>query len=103
MNGDNPRMDERVELVRHRLSEDLVDEHGDAAPADVVADVVAEKAARLRDAPVQEFVPLLVEHQARDELRKRGLRRELPDELQEPGEHLAENRAPDDAGEAPPH
>ena len=101
MNGDNPTIDQRVELVEHRLSEDLVDEHGQAAPADVVAEVVEEKATALSDAPVQDFVPLLVEHQARDELRQRGLRRELPDELQEPGEHRAENQPQDDVGEAP--
>ena len=38
-----------------------------------VEEVVAEKAAELDDAPLQEFVPLLVENKARDELRHRGL------------------------------
>jgi hypothetical protein len=38
-----------------------------------VEEVVAEKAAELDDAPLQEIVPLLVENKARDELHHRGV------------------------------
>jgi len=43
----------------------------------VVERAVDDAAAPYADAPVQEFVPLLVEHEARDELRQQGIRREL--------------------------
>ena len=78
---ENTSDDMRVETVKQRLQEDLVDEQGrPAAPADIER-VVTAKAESLSDAPVQEFVPLLIEHQARDELRQRGLRRDLGDEM----------------------
>jgi hypothetical protein len=60
--------------MTERIEEHLVDADGNAASSDVVAAVVEDKAARLEDAPVEEFVPLLVENHARDELHQRGLR-----------------------------
>ena len=60
--------------MSERIEENLVDADGNAASSDVVAAVVEDKAARLEDAPVQEFVPLLVENQARHELHQRGLK-----------------------------
>ena len=68
-------MDERrFRGLAECIEEHLVDEDGNGAPTEVVATVVGEKAADLEDAPVQEFVPLLVENQTRDELRRRGLK-----------------------------
>ena len=72
--------DQRVEAVKQRLRADLVDERGQPAEPDDVARVVDAKADSLADAPVQEFVPLLIEHQARDELRHQGLHRDVGDE-----------------------
>jgi hypothetical protein len=57
-----------------------VDAHGHTAEPDDVARVVDAKAESFADAPVQEFVPLLIEHEARDELRQHGLHRDLGDE-----------------------
>jgi hypothetical protein len=45
-----------------------------------VANVVEAKAESLAEAPLQEFVPLLIEHQARDELRQHGLHRDVTDD-----------------------
>src|SRR5262245_34112885 len=78
--------DKRLESLRRRLQDELVDEEGRPAEPNDVESVVAAKAAGLAEAPVQEFVPLLVEHQARDELRQHGLHRELPEEIPEPAE-----------------
>lgn len=82
---DYSAIDERVEAVTHRLKGDLVDEGGRPAEPGEVERVGNETAKAFADAPVQEFVPLLIEHQARDELRGHGLRRdsvgdEPPDE-----------------------
>jgi hypothetical protein len=71
--------DTRIQSVADRLSQDLVDESGHPADAAHVADVVMAKAEPLEDAPLQEFVPLLVEHEAAQELRAEGLRRVLPE------------------------
>jgi hypothetical protein len=72
--------DRRVDNLKQRLCDELIDDHGQPPEPDDVERVVAAKAEPLLDAPVQEFVPLLIEHQARDELRQHGLRRELPEE-----------------------
>ena len=70
----------RVAQLIERLHDELVDDEGNPAETAAIDAVVTAKAAELSDAPVQEFVPLLVEHQARDELRHQGLHRELGDE-----------------------
>jgi hypothetical protein len=64
----------RYQGMTERIGEHLVDDDGNAAESGVIEAVVAENAASLEDAPVQEFVPLLVENQARDELHQQGLR-----------------------------
>jgi hypothetical protein len=79
MNEESP-YDRRVETVKARLQDELVDEHGHPAEPGDVEEVVDAKAQALADAPVQEFVPLLIEHQARDELRQRGLHRDVDDD-----------------------
>ena len=80
--ADKNLSDKRVEIVKQRLHEDLLDEDGrPAAPGDIDR-VVDAKAERLAEAPVQEFVPLLIEHQARDELRQHGLHRDLDDDAE---------------------
>jgi len=70
--------DARLEALTHRLQEELVDDHGRAAPPDDVETVVVAEAEALSDAPIQDFVPLLVENKALDYLRGRGLHRALP-------------------------
>jgi hypothetical protein len=74
--------DKRVEVVKERLQGDLVDGDGRPPEPDEVERVVDEKADSFAEAPVQEFVPLLIEHQARDELRALGLRRDLADDAE---------------------
>jgi hypothetical protein len=75
----NPN-DTRVEILKRRLQEDLIDTQGQPPEPDDVSRVVDAKVESLAHAPVQDFVPLLVEHQARDELRQQGLHRDLGDE-----------------------
>jgi hypothetical protein len=72
--------DKRVEPVKERIKADLVDDRGNPANAEEVDSIVEAKAASLSDAPVQEFTPLLIEHEARDELRRHGFHRDLPEE-----------------------
>jgi hypothetical protein len=78
--AENSSYDKRVELVKQRLHKELVDEQGRPAERSEVDSVVDAKAASFASAPVQEFVPLLIEHQARDDLRQQGLHRELDDD-----------------------
>ena len=72
--------DKRIENVKDHIGEDLVDEAGEPADKRAIAEAVDAAAASFAEAPVQEFVPLLVEHDARDELRKQGLHRDLGDD-----------------------
>ena len=58
----------------------MVDEKGRPAEPDEVDSIVDARARSLSDAPVQEFIPLLIEHEARDDLREHGLHRDLGDE-----------------------
>lgn len=78
--ADSTYNDKRVDALTKRLQEELVDEEGHPAEPDNVRSVVEAKAATLAEAPVQEFTPLLIEHQAKDELRQHGLRRDLGQE-----------------------
>ena len=77
---ENTPQDKRVDNVKERLENDLVDDAGQPAGHEQIADAVDSAAERVADAPVQEFVPLLVEHDAREQLREQGLRRELGDD-----------------------
>jgi hypothetical protein len=70
----------RINAMADRLSEEFVTETGDAAEPDHVGAVVASAAERLSDAPVQDFVPLLVENAARDQLHQEGLHVEPTEE-----------------------
>ena len=92
---ENTSQDKRVETVKERLESDLVDDDGRPADPEQVASAVAAAAEPLADAPVQEFVPLLVEHDARDQLRKDGLHRDL-DEADTGAAHAAS-----DSGDQP--
>jgi len=65
--------EKRLQRLADRLEETLTDDEGRPAERDVVEQVVAEQAAPLEDAPIQEFVPLIVENKSRDELRHRGM------------------------------
>jgi hypothetical protein len=58
--------------------------------------VVRAKAESLADAPLQEFLALLIEHQARDELRERGLHRNLHAPIEEAKPNDAEVNDPDE-------
>jgi hypothetical protein len=69
----SPLTDERVEKISERLSEELIDSQGHHPDVAAVRPVVEESAAELADAPIQEFVPLLAEHRARDALHDAGL------------------------------
>ena len=84
--ADQNSNDERIDGLKDRLAAQLVDEKGHPAPAGVVQRVVEEKAKALKDQPIQDFVPLLIEHQGRDQLRQHGLHRDLGDH---PGEDEA--------------
>jgi hypothetical protein len=76
--------DKRLDTLKHQLHDELVDEEGNPADAQDVDDVVTATREHLADAPVQDYVPLLIEHEARDELRRRGLHRMFdPDEATE--------------------
>jgi hypothetical protein len=78
--AENTSSDRRVQTVKQRLEEDLVDQQGHPVKPDDVSTLVDAKAETFADAPVQEFVPLLIEHEARDELRQKGLHRDLGDD-----------------------
>jgi hypothetical protein len=92
--------DKRIDAVKERLHDELVDEQGRPASDDTVDRAVDAAAAPLADAPVQEFAPLLIEHQVRDELRQQGLRRDVRDESPETDSDVV-NDGHDDA-EHPP-
>jgi hypothetical protein len=69
--------DKRLDTLKHQLHDELVDEEGNSPETQDVDDVVTAVREHLADAPLQDFVPLLVEHEARDELRRRGLHRKV--------------------------
>ena len=86
--------DRRVEHVKERLHDDLVDDQGHPADAEEIARAVDAAAESLADAPVQEFTPLLVEHQARDALRAHGYHRDLREDDRATS-HLPSEATPD--------
>lgn len=80
-----PGGEKRMKQVAERLQGRLVDEEGKSPDPDAVEKVVEEAAREFDNAAVQDFVPLLVENQARGTLRKQGLhvdpsKNEIPDE-----------------------
>jgi hypothetical protein len=64
----------RYRGMTERIGEHLVDGDGNPPESALVDEVVDDTASRFEDAPVQEFVPLLVENEVRDELHQRGLK-----------------------------
>jgi hypothetical protein len=78
----------RIEQIADRLADEYVSEEGESAQHEHVADVVAEAAAPLEDAPVQDFVPLLVENAARDRMHQEGMHIEPADDDTAPA-HVA--------------
>ena len=61
--------------ITDRLAGQLITPAGQPASHDHVADVVEAAARSLASARVQQFVPILVENLARNELRGQGMRR----------------------------
>jgi hypothetical protein len=70
----------RIKRLAERLADEYVTETGDAVPADHVGAIVDAVAEPLAKAPVQEFVPLLIENAARDRLHAEGLHVEPAEE-----------------------
>jgi hypothetical protein len=93
--ADRTLYDKRLETVKQRLQNQLVDEQGHPAKPRDIASVVDAKAESLAEAPVQEFIPLLIERQARDELRQHGLCPDLRDETSDPASAEAAQDQPD--------
>ncbi|HEY1278566.1 MAG TPA: hypothetical protein VGF22_02755 [Acidimicrobiales bacterium] len=62
----------RIDSVAERLADEYVTASGEALAREHVADVVAKAAEPLADAPVRDFVPLLVENAARDRMHDEG-------------------------------
>jgi hypothetical protein len=71
---------QRIDSIADRLAEEYVTDAGDTVERDHVAEVVAAAAETLDGAPVQDFVPLLVENAVRDRLHEEGLHAEPADE-----------------------
>jgi hypothetical protein len=63
-----------MSTITERISAGLVDETGSHPDVDTVRPVVEEVAAQVAEAPIQDFVPLITEHRARDVLHDAGLR-----------------------------
>jgi len=80
MSSDEEEHDRRMDDIADRLQARFADADGHHADDDEIDDIVHLKADAFADARLQEFVPLLVEHQASDELRDRGMRPVGPDE-----------------------
>jgi hypothetical protein len=69
----------RTHALAERLDDRLVDETGAPVPVEVVEQVVARHLQDFEQARLQEFVGLLAEKQAREELRDRGMRHDWSD------------------------
>lgn len=74
---ENTFQDKRVDQLKQRLEDELVGDDGQPAPAEEIRRVVDDSAEALAEAPIQDFVPILIEHDARAELRRGGLHREF--------------------------
>jgi hypothetical protein len=64
---------DRISDIVGRLSHDLVAADGRPPPTEHIADVVNAAASQLVDAPIQDFVPLLIENRARTVLSSEGV------------------------------
>ena len=81
---DTESHDKRIEVLASRLSREFKGPDGSAVDEQHIVEVVQSKARELDDAPIQDFVPLLTEHKAVEDLRAAGLHRELPDQPEAP-------------------
>lgn len=73
-----------IDSIADRLADELVTTTGEPVSHDHVVDVVEAAAKPFADAPLQQFVPLLVENAARNQFRREGICRATADAL-EPG------------------
>ena len=80
MSASHPLPESHLDAIAEDLSSRLVDEEGRSPSPDDVKQAVEDKARALSDAPVQDFVPLLAEHAARDELLQRVVHPKLDPE-----------------------
>jgi hypothetical protein len=80
---------QRIHTLAERLAEEYVTESGEAAPPDHIVEIVQAAAEPLADAPVQDFVPLLIENAARDRLHAERLHVEPTQEDSAPPRHDA--------------
>jgi hypothetical protein len=64
-----------IDSIADRLAHELVTTAGEPVSHDHVVDVVEAAAKPFADAPLQQFVPLLVENAARSQFRREGIRR----------------------------
>jgi hypothetical protein len=71
---------QRIDSIADRLADEYVTDAGETVERDHVAEVVAAAAETLDGAPVQDFVPLLVENAVRDRLHENGLHVEPAEE-----------------------
>jgi hypothetical protein len=92
------QVDRRLETTAQRLQETLVGTDGKPAPADVVQAAIAENAEPIKDAPVQEFMPLLVENKTRARLREQGFQPDWSALEAQSAPESADTRAADDSG-----
>jgi hypothetical protein len=91
-------VDRRLESPAQRLQETLVDPDGRPAPADLVHAAIAENAEPIKDAPVQEFMPLLVENKTRARLREQGFQPDWSTLEEQSAPESAETRPANDTG-----
>lgn len=82
----------RIDSIAERLADEYVTAAGEAPEREHVADVVAQAAEPLADAPVQDFVPLLVENAARDRMHEEGHHVEPSEEDTAPTHVKADDR-----------
>ena len=76
--------DKRIAALGQHLADAMMGADGNDADPQHIEEVVRAHAAQFRDAPIKDFVPLLVENRARDELHREGLRTRIPDEPEGP-------------------
>ena len=84
----------QLDDVSRLLATRLEDEEGNLAHPAEVAEAVRAMARQLEEARITEFVPLLTERKARDELRERGLHPRWENPLGHNGEGETDGSAP---------
>jgi hypothetical protein len=84
----------RFAAMIDRLEAELADDEGHQVPREQVAEALVESVHTLVEAPVQDFVPLLAEHEARDRLRREGYHPNLDTDPHDTTPVLDERKAP---------